>query len=338
MTALNGSAKAQRHFLFQIARRRCARCGAGLQACVFFVSSWLIAGSAAAQQAKEVKFFSEAVQCYAKIHTPKGFTSESKAAAVVLAPAPGDTAASIDKYAAQLAARGMVAMVIDYRGWGKSGGFLYLAEPIRWDDRLRFSQHTARMRVRRGRKIPNAQILDIRNAISYLQGEPGVDRARIGLWGAGLAGGHVVVTAGVDFRVKAAVAQTPIIDGQDTPRKATKPAPAQHAAMVRLARTGQAPATAAAALAMNDEEGKLALAEYHPFWYVDQISQTTAILFVVAEKDAKVKNATNAVAASKLLKGPNGVTTIPGATHGLATPQAFDAAVEAAVAWFQKYL
>jgi dienelactone hydrolase len=127
-------------------------------------------------------------------------------------------------------------MAIDYRGWGKSGGFLYLSEPVRWDDRLRFSQHTAKVRIRRGRSLPDAQILDIRNAISYLQGEPGVDRARIGLWGVDLAGGHAVVTAGVDFRVKAAVAQTPIIDGQDTPRKAMKPAPAQQATLVRLAR------------------------------------------------------------------------------------------------------
>ena len=301
-----------------------------------FVFSWLIPYAANAQvTSKDVKFFSEAVQCYAKIYLPKGFTPDGKAPGVVLAPAPRDTAASIEKYAAQLAGRGIVAMAIDYRGWGKSGGFLYLAEPVRWDDRLRFSQHTARVRIRRGRSIPTAQILDIRNAISFLQGEPGVDRARIGLWGAGLAGGHVVVTAGVDFRVKAAVAQTPIIDGHDTPRKAAKPTPVQQTGMVRLARTGP---NAIAGASLNVEETRLALAEYHPFWYVDQIPQTTAVLFVVAEKDAKVNNATNAVAASKLLKGPNGVTTIPGATHGLATPQAFDAAVEAAVAWFQKYL
>jgi dienelactone hydrolase len=304
-----------------------------------FVFSWLIPHAASAQVAsKDVKFFSEAVQCYAKIYTPRGFTPDSKAPAVVLAPAPGETAASIEKYAAQLAARGLVAMAIDYRGWGKSGGFLYLAEPVRWDDRLRFSQHTARMRVRRGRSQPDAQIQDIRNAISYLQGEPGVDRARIGVWGADLAGGHAIVVAGVDFRVKAAVAQTPIIDGQDTSRKAMTPTPVQRAAMVRLARTGQAPATLASAAAMNDEEARLARAEYRPFWYVDQVPQTTAVLFVVAEKDTKVNNATHAVAASKLLKGPNGVTTIPGATHSLTTPQAFDAAVEAAVAWFQKYL
>jgi hypothetical protein len=38
------------------------------------------------------------------------------------------------------------------------------------------------------------------------------------------------------------------------------------------------------------------------------------------------------------MKGPNGVTVIAGAGHGLATPAAFDAAVEAAAAWFVKYL
>jgi hypothetical protein len=140
--------------------------------CVF-VASWLIPIAATAQvTSKEVKFYSEAVQCYAKIYLPKGFTTDSKAPAVVVAPAPGDTAASVDKYAAQFAGRGIVAMAIDYRGWGKSGGFLYLAEPVRWDDRLRFSQHTAKVRIRRGRSIPDAQLLDIRNAISYLPGEP----------------------------------------------------------------------------------------------------------------------------------------------------------------------
>src|SRR5262245_42996007 len=251
------STRARRHIIFRV-----------------FMFSWLIPIATSAQStSKDVSFFSEAVQCYAKIYTPKGFTTDGKFPGVVLAPAPGNTAASVEKYAEQLAARGLVAMAIDYRGFGKSGGFIYLAEPVRWDDRLRFSQHTARVRIRRGRSIPDAQILDIRNAISYLQGEPGVDRARIGVWGIDLACARAVVAAGVDFRVKAAVAQTPIIDGHDTPRKAMKPSAAQQSAQVRLARTGQAPSTPAAAAAINSEETKLALAEYHPFWYVDQIPQ-----------------------------------------------------------------
>jgi uncharacterized protein len=287
---------------------------------------------------KEVTFFSEGVQCSAKIFAPRGFSGESRATAVVLAPAPGDTAVSVEKHAAQFAARGLVAMAIDYRGWGRSGGFLYLAEPLRWDDRMRFSLHTAKVRIRRKRLIPGAQILDIRNAISYLQGEPGVDRARIGMWGTDVAGGHGITTAAVDSRVKAVVAQVPLIDGKDVPRRASAPDPERQAEMVKLARTGQAPATPVAAMLMNDVEARLARAEYHPFWYVDQIPETTAILFVIAEKDLKVNNDANAIAASKLLKGPNGVTMVPGAAHRLNSPGAFEMAVEAAAAWFQKYL
>ena len=288
--------------------------------------------------ARDVKFVSEGVQCYARIYLPKGFAPESKAPAIVLAPGGADTEAAIDKYAARFAARGLVAMAIDYRGWGRSGGFLYLAEPLRWDDRLRFSQHTAKVRIRRKRMSPEAQLLDIRNAVSYLQGEPGIDRARIGVWGTDLAGGHAVVVAATDARIKAAVAQVPIVDGHDLPRRAYAPAPDAQAELVRLARKGEAPGNSAAAAAMNAAEAKLALAEYHPFWYADAVPATTAVLFVVAEHDLKVNNETHAIAASKLMKGPNGVTVITGAGHTLATSAAFDAALEAAAAWFLKYL
>jgi dienelactone hydrolase len=287
---------------------------------------------------RDVRFFSEGVVCFGRIFLPKGLMPASKAAAVVLAPGWGETEATIEQYAARFASRGLVAMAIDYRGWGKSGGFLYLVDPIRWDDRQRFSQHTARVRIRRKRLLPEAQVLDIRNAISYLQGEPGVDRARIGVWGTDMAGGHVVVAAATDSRIKAAVAQVPIVDGREVPRKAFAPSPSQQAAMVRVARSGQAPAGVIAAEARNDEETKLALAEYHPFWYADAIPATTAVLFVIAERDTTVNNDAHAVAASKLLKGPNGVASVSGATHSLSMPGAFETAVDAAAAWFVKYL
>src|SRR5262249_561185 len=171
--------------------------------------------------AKDVRFYSEGVQCYGKIFTPKEFSAESKAPAVVLAPRSAETPPSVEKFAAYFAARGLVAMVIDYRGWGKSGGFPQTVDQVKTDDRLRFSQMTAKVRILRKRLIPQQQILDIRNALYYLQGEPGVDRARVGVWGAGMAGGHVIVIAATDARIKAAVAQTPVIEGKDTPRKAS---------------------------------------------------------------------------------------------------------------------
>src|SRR5437867_7216577 len=117
--------------------------------------------------------------------------------------------------------------------------------------------------------------------------------------------------------------------GRDAPRQAE---------LVKLARTGQAPATLAGALQMNNTEAKLARAEYHPFWYADQIPDKTVVLFIVAEKDGRGNNEAHAIAASKMLKGPNGVTVVRGAPHSLTSPGAFEAAVDAAAAWFQKYL
>ena len=245
----------------------------------------LTAIPASAQVGKDIEFFSEGVVCHGRMFVPGGFSPASKAAGVVLAPGAGDTASSIESYGARLAAQGIVALVIDYRGWGRSGAFLYLVELIRWDDRLRFSQHTAKVRMRRKRLVPDAQITDIRNAITYLQGEPGVDRARIGVWGADLAGGHVVSVAAMDARVKAAVAQVPVIAGKDQARAAWKPTAAEQADLVRLARSGPPSVTAATAATTNDPEARLALAQYRPFQALDAIPPTTAVLFVVAEKD-----------------------------------------------------
>ncbi|MGH9754423.1 MAG: alpha/beta hydrolase [Blastocatellia bacterium] len=285
--------------------------------------------------AKDVRFYSEGIECYGKIFTPKGFSAESKAPAVTLAPDWGETASSIEKYAAHFASRGLVAMVIDYRGWGRSGGFLQTVDEVKTDDRLRFSQMTARARIRRKRLIPREQILDIRNALYYLQGEPGVDRARVGVWGVGMAGGHAIVIAATDARVKAAVAQTPIIEGKDTPRKAYAPTGELLLAEQKRARVGHLPITRAS----TDVETRLAGAQYHPFWYVEQIPQKTAVLFVIAEKDARTHNETNTIAASKLVKGPTDVARVPGVTHTqIGGGAAFKTAANAAAEWFLKHL
>ena len=284
---------------------------------------------------RDVVFYSEGIQCRGTIFTPKGLGSDSKAPAVVLAPGWGETAASIEKYATEFAERGLVAMVIDYRGWGKSGGFVHTVDAVKTDDRLRFSQMTARVRITRKRLIPQHQILDIRNALFFLQGEPGVDRARVGVWGAGRAGDHAIVIAAIDARIKAIVAQTPLVEGKDKPRKASAVTGVLLQAEQRRARTGQSGLTAVSSAEL---ETRLALSEYHPFWYVEQIPKTTAVLLVVAEKDLNEKN-DSAIAASKLLKGPSSLMTIPaGASKNSNSGEAFKIAAKAAADWFLKHL
>ncbi|MBY0495065.1 MAG: alpha/beta hydrolase [Cyanobacteria bacterium] len=230
--------------------------------------------------AREVVFFSEGIKAYAKVFLPSGFSSTSNAAAVVVAPGVGQTVRTIEPAAAALAQRGLVAMAIDYRGWGKSGAFIYLSEPVRWDDRLRFSQHTAKVTLRRRRIVPDAQVIDIRNALTFLQGEPGVDATRLGMLGMGLAGAHVVSVAANDARIKAGAAMQPWQDGQGVERRSFAPSAAQQAVMVRLARRGSPPTTDAAGAALNADESKLAFAEYQPFRLVDQIPRDTAMLYL----------------------------------------------------------
>jgi len=235
---------------------------------------------------REVSFFSEAVKTYAKVFFPNGFTSSSNTAAVIVAPNEGETEIWIERQAAEIAQRGIVAVAIEYRGFGKSGAFIYLADPVRWDDRLRFSQHTAKVRLRRRRVSPEAQAIDIRNAITYIQGEPGVDATRIGVVGEGLAGAHVVNVAANDARVKAGVAIGAMQSGKGVERRSFAPSAPTQASMVRLARTGSAPAGVAAAMAMNDAERTIALAEYQPFRYVDQIPKDTAMLYIASTPGA----------------------------------------------------
>jgi dienelactone hydrolase len=244
--------------------------------------------------AREVNFYSELVQCHGKLYFPRDFSPDGSWPAVVVAPGWEQTAGSVDRAAADLAWRGIVAMAIDYRGWGRSGGFLYPTTTLRVDDRLRFSQHTTRLRIQRRRLIPEHQILDIRNAISWLQGEPGVDRARIGVWGTDRSAGHVIMVAATDARVAAGVAASPIIPGRDAPAIAFAAAGDMLRDQIGFARRTYG----VLYYREREIESALALAQYLPFQWLDHVPRTTAILFVAPGGNE------DAAAAAKRLAGP----------------------------------
>lgn len=92
-------------------------------------------------------------------------------------------------YADRFGGAGFATLAFDYRGFGESEG-------------------------PRGRLIPLEQVNDIRNAITFMEAQPEIDSARIGLWGTSFGGAHVPYTTGIDDRVKAAVAQVGFGDGE----------------------------------------------------------------------------------------------------------------------------
>lgn len=96
------------------------------------------------------------------------------------------------EYARVFAAAGVAALVFDYRGFGTSDG-----EPRQHID-------------------PWAQIEDYKNAISYAETRPELDAKRIGIWGISYSGGHVLIVAATDPRVRCAVSNIPVVDGWRT--------------------------------------------------------------------------------------------------------------------------
>ncbi len=96
------------------------------------------------------------------------------------------------EYAKVFADAGVAALVFDYRGFGSSDG-----EP---------RQHVD----------PWAQIEDYKNAISYAETRSELDPKRIGIWGISYSGGHVLIVAATDRRVRCAVANIPVVDGWRT--------------------------------------------------------------------------------------------------------------------------
>jgi hypothetical protein len=100
----------------------------------------------------------------------------------------------LDKFAEVFAEAGLNVLVFDNRCFGASDG-----EPRQEID-------------------PWTQVRDYRHAITYASTLPEVDPARIGIWGSSYSGGHVLVVAAIDRRVKAVVSQVPLVSGHDSLR------------------------------------------------------------------------------------------------------------------------
>jgi dienelactone hydrolase len=296
---------------------------------------------------REVTYYSDGVGCYAKLFFPKGFSIAGKTPGVVLGQGWAGTHFSIEKYAARFAERGLVAMAIDYRGWGSSDSFVSQAqatvskgdvEPTR--DEKRTTNAKSEVVLVRTRLIPMKQVEDYRNAISYLQGEPGVDPDRIGIWGSSFAGGNVIVVAALDSRVKAIVGQVPAIGGKNSP---AGPVPLRGKLLedaIKRARIGQGGEfeTGFSARRMIDVETQQMVAEYRPFHYLKSVGDRP-VLLIPAEKDELINNKDNAYAALDVLTGPKKLIEVPGITHfEMYINQAFEISSGAAANWFREYL
>lgn len=96
----------------------------------------------------------------------------------------------LDNYAIRFQEAGFAVLVFDYRHMGESEG-----EPrqLIW--------------------VPY-QLEDWSAAVRFARGLKEVDPSNIALWGTSFSGGHVIVTAAKDDRIKCVSAQCPLLDGR----------------------------------------------------------------------------------------------------------------------------
>jgi len=114
----------------------------------------------------------------------------------------------LDDFADVFAAAGFAVLVYDNRNLGASDG-----EP-------------------RGEIDPWQQVRDYRDAITWVSARPEIDAERVGVWGSSYSGGHVLVVAAQDRRVRCVVSQVPLISGYDNARRLVR---ADHLAGLRAA-------------------------------------------------------------------------------------------------------
>src|SRR6516162_7380500 len=180
------------------------------------------------------------------LYRPKDLKPTDKLPAIVFVHGTGGVkkAGFSARLGAAFAQNGYLFLTFDYRGWGESESKLLMLETMPEPDEK--GELTVKARAVRWQMDFQDQTTDIRNAIAFIAGEPGVDRERIGILGTSYGGGLTTWTAAHDPRVKVAAVQVPGMGGGRGPayeqnayglmtrqaRGETEPVPYEHGAPV----------------------------------------------------------------------------------------------------------
>ncbi len=312
-----------------------------LAACLLFATTFhAMAGEPAFDQ-RSVTLWSDGTRMAGDLYLPKDLKPGDKRPGVIFCQGTGGVKkTTAAHYGPLLAKEGFIMLAFDYRGYGDSDSKLAVSDPLPKPDAS--GKVTVTARPIRWQLDMADQTWDVRCAISFLAGEPGVDPSRIGLIGTSYGGGVVTWVAGNDPRVKCVAVQVPGMGGGRGPA-AVKYA---YDLLTRQARGETEP--------VPFETGKLGgkMASYdfvrtNPakgigYNAIEAAAKITApMLILVAENEELMKNEENGHRVFDILqqhKVPCDYQVLPGIGHYGVYKQALDSAFQLELAWFKKHL
>lgn len=313
--------------------------------CFLSVDASLIPNEASAQvpenvEKRSVTIWSDGTLMAGDLYLPKNRNANEKLPGIVFCAGTGGTKSGTGgRLGPVFAAKGYAALAFDYRGWGESDSQLMSVEKQPKADAG--GEVTLKVRPLRWQMNYTDQTEDIRAAISFLAGEPGVDFERIGIMGSSYGGGLVTWVAGNDPRVKCVVAQVPGLGAAKSPaadrrmfqlhsqqaRGETEPVPIETGKLGgKLERYDQMRSNPAKNIGFSSVDAATKI--------------SIPALFVVAENE-ELSNNNNVLKVHQELKArsiPTDYVVIKGITHYGIYREGAKEATNIELAWFDKYL
>ena len=316
------------------------------------VSSALMSQAAMAQEEKvaagfptvlqrDITLWSDGTRLSGVLLYPKDRKEGEKLPAIVLCNGWGGTKAFLMRsgIAPRFAAAGYVVIDYDYRNWGDSNSRLVVRGEMPKPGKDGYV--TVKAQAIRELVDPFDQQEDIDAAVSYVYGEPMVDKDRIGIWGTSFGGGHVIYRAAHDRRIACVVAQV-----GSMPDDWTKRFPAGLSGVYKQksdrARglVDPVPQGGGAPGGLNGTPYPERIALFNPGQYADRVKVPT--LLIDAEKEHYFKIEENSGRVHEILK-KNGVPTeyhvLKGIGHyAVYSGKPLDDVMKLEISWFDKYL
>jgi dienelactone hydrolase len=284
---------------------------------------------------RTVSIVSEGVRLHAEVFAPAA-GGPGPWPTVIQANGWGGVAAMFRSDSIDLVRAGYQVINFDYRGWGLSDGRLVLAGAAEAGPGGRLN---APVRELREYVDPVEQVVDWQNVVHWAAGEPSVDKARIGLRGTSYSGGHIVVVAARDPRIRAIVSQ---VGGLESGWTMT-PGPMREATYSEATRRARGElgypeprARVIGNLAGAPIRDKVAM--HAPLDEAPKL-RACAALFIVAEHEELFRNEANAQRAFELVPDARkAYVSIPGIRHYGIYREARQQAIEHAIRWFDLHL